>query len=84
MVSYVTTSAQIALTMASFLTITEGTVVEDFFRWLHMGTFLDYFYMFHAVIVALLLVLVLFQWIKDWRWLLFLGALIFLFVQFIL
>jgi hypothetical protein len=84
MLQYVSKVCGILLGFFTFIKLIKGSVVEDFFRWIFLGGFLDFIYNNYAFLCPVLVVGVLLRWIRDWRWLAVIGVLVFLFVQFAL
>lgn len=65
-----------------FLILVKGTWVETFFRWIFLGVILDFVYLHYVWIMITLTVIFFTRWIKDWRWLLFIGLLVYVFFSF--
>ena len=68
----------------SIINYSQGSNLELFFRWLHMGSIIDIIYASHSVIMAILTTIFLTQWVRDWRILAFIGVLLVVFFQFVL
>jgi phosphoglycerol transferase MdoB-like AlkP superfamily enzyme len=81
---YVSKASSILMGAVSLIKVGEGNSIEAFFRWLRLGGLLDFVYAQYHYIMAILLVIFLSKWIKDWRWLLGIGVAFLLFVQFVL
>ena len=76
--------ASILLTVTTFVRLIRDTKVDLFFRWIHLGGVLDFIYDNYNLIAPVLVAMLLFKWIKDWRILAGIGFLVFLFVTFAL
>jgi hypothetical protein len=81
---YVSKTSSILMGVVSLFKVGEGTSIEAFFRWLHLGGLMDFIFAQYHYIMAVLLVIFLTKWIKDWRWLLGIGLAFIVFVRFVL
>lgn len=81
---FISKASSIIMGIVSLFKVGEGTSIEAFFRWVRLGWLMDFVYAHYNHIMAVLLVIFLSKWIKDWRWLLGIGIAFLLFVQFVL
>jgi len=52
-----------------FLTA-QGTFIEDFIRYLHLGSVIDFIISNNPLLLSLSFILFIVYWVRDWRWLL--------------
>ena len=74
----------VLMTVLTFFKLVEGSNMELFLRWIKLGVILDVVYVSYGIIMSVLIVVFMFRWIKDWRILAVLGAIVFVFIQFVL
>ena len=82
MFSRLPTVASVVLTIITFFRLIRGTQVHLFFNWIGFGPFLDFIYLHYNLIAPVLISVFLLKWTKDWRILLFVAVLVFLFVTY--
>jgi hypothetical protein len=57
----------ILLGFVGFVHIIKDTVVESFFRWVWLGSVLDFVYGYYPYLASILILGVLSKWIRSWR-----------------
>ena len=79
---YLSKVCQGLLAVVGLFVVAKGSVIEEFFRWIFLGSVLDFVYSSYSILASFLIVGVMVRWIRDWRWLAFIGVLVFLFLTF--
>jgi hypothetical protein len=74
----------ILLSVTTFIRLTQETKMEEFFRWLYLGGILDVVYNHYNLIAPFLVIGFMLKWVRDWRILAGIGALIFVFITYAL
>lgn len=82
MFEYISKGSSVAMGIVSLFKISMGTWVESFFRWLWLGSLVDFINEQYAYIMISLIVLFLSRWVKDWRYLLGIAIALLLFFTF--
>jgi hypothetical protein len=82
MFDYVSKIAGALMTIISLFRISNETALGDFFRFLGLGSLMDFIFSTYEVLMSILLVLVISRWVRDWRFLL--GAFLFFLAFFFL
>jgi hypothetical protein len=76
--------AGILAAFSSLFYVSKDTVVEEFFRWIFLGGVMDFVLSHYALISAVLISIMLVRYIRNWKILLAIFALIFVFFAYIL
>lgn len=78
------TICTVLLGVFSLVKLTAGTWFERFLRWALLGAFVDFVHKYHDLVVPFLIVGIAIKWIKDKRWLVAIGLLVFIFLKWVI